>query len=162
MDADHLLRVDQRLNAFCKEFCLGRESYWLNPLGPLDTPLSLENPVLGYVTYVGSVAYVPGQKSSREQGYGYHLRWVPGYWSLRTTQPYQVAGTLSASLATVIAVLAGQCKRVERVSTLLFSACTTLGGRALGLREGWKAESDLSLKQDLESAVKSQRRRSQE
>ena len=33
MGAYHLLRVDQRLNTFCRKECLGREAYWLSPLG---------------------------------------------------------------------------------------------------------------------------------
>jgi hypothetical protein len=33
MGAFDLLRVDQRLNTFCRKKCLGREAYWLNPLG---------------------------------------------------------------------------------------------------------------------------------
>jgi hypothetical protein len=31
MGAQHLFRVDQRLNIFCREECLEREAYWLNP-----------------------------------------------------------------------------------------------------------------------------------
>ena len=32
-DIYDLLRVDQRVNTFCKKGCLGREAYWLNPWG---------------------------------------------------------------------------------------------------------------------------------
>ena len=31
MGACNLLKVDQKLNTFCKKECLGREAYWLNP-----------------------------------------------------------------------------------------------------------------------------------
>jgi hypothetical protein len=33
MGAYHLLRVDLRLNTFCRMDSLGREAYWLNPQG---------------------------------------------------------------------------------------------------------------------------------
>jgi hypothetical protein len=33
MGAYQLLRVDQRLNTFCREECPGRDVYWLNPRG---------------------------------------------------------------------------------------------------------------------------------
>ena len=33
INAYDLLRVDQRLNTFCRKECLGREGYWLNPWG---------------------------------------------------------------------------------------------------------------------------------
>jgi hypothetical protein len=38
----------------------------------------------GHVSYVGSVAYVPGQESGTKQEAAYHLRWVPGCWGLWT------------------------------------------------------------------------------
>ena len=33
LDAYHLLKVDLRLNTFCRKECPGREAYWLNPQG---------------------------------------------------------------------------------------------------------------------------------
>jgi hypothetical protein len=33
MNAYNLLKVDERLNSFCRMDCMGREAYWLNPLG---------------------------------------------------------------------------------------------------------------------------------
>jgi hypothetical protein len=33
MGAYHLLRMDLRLNTFCRKECPGRDTYWLNPWG---------------------------------------------------------------------------------------------------------------------------------
>ena len=71
--ASPLLRVDQRLNIFCRRnVCKGkligstiRTSWYL---------ISMENSVFAYVTNVGYVAHVPGQDSGRDQGGAYHLR----------------------------------------------------------------------------------------
>ena len=78
MDAYHLLKVDLKLNTFCREECPCASRYLI----------SMENSVWGYmatghISYVGSMARVPGQESGREQGATYYLR-VPG------TQLYQV------------------------------------------------------------------------
>ena len=43
MEAYNLLRVDQRLNTFCRKECLGRKAYWLNPQGPSRYLISMEN-----------------------------------------------------------------------------------------------------------------------
>jgi hypothetical protein len=40
MGAHHFLWVDQSLNPFCREECLGREAHWLNPWGSSDTSLA--------------------------------------------------------------------------------------------------------------------------
>ena len=75
MGTYHLLRVDQRLNTFCREECSVREAYWLNP-GVSRYLISMENSVLGYVTdgMRGMWSCVPGPESSREHRDSYHLR----------------------------------------------------------------------------------------
>lgn len=46
MDAPGLLKVDHRLNSFCRKECLGREAYWLNPQGSSRYLISMEDSVL--------------------------------------------------------------------------------------------------------------------
>ena len=77
MDAYQLLRVDQRLNTFCRKECLGREAYWLNlPQSPSRYLISMKNSVLIYVTIGHTPLWgvwlcVLDQESGGEQGDAY-------------------------------------------------------------------------------------------
>ena len=55
MDAYYLLRVDQRLNTFCRKGCPGREAYCLDPQAPSQYLISRENTVLITMT-VGHIS----------------------------------------------------------------------------------------------------------
>ena len=87
MGAYHLLRVDQRLNTFCKKECPGREAYWLNTQSLSGYLISMENSVLiymaiGYVPTSGVWSHVPGQDSVGSRELPSVLRWVPRCWGL--------------------------------------------------------------------------------
>jgi hypothetical protein len=69
-----LVRVDLRLNTFCREGCLGRKGSLLAKSSGPRYLISMENSVLGlhdhrtHFFYIRSVVHVPCQESARGQG----------------------------------------------------------------------------------------------
>ena len=71
--ACHLLRVDQRLNFFCRKECPGREVYWLHLHDLSRYLISMEhsvfvNVIIGKVPMWGMWSWIPGTEPSRNEG----------------------------------------------------------------------------------------------
>lgn len=88
MGVYHLLRVDQVLTISGRKECLGREAHCLNPQGPSQYLISMENSVLIYVTMVmwGMWSCFPSQGCGRKQGDAYHPQ--VSSWDSEPTRPY--------------------------------------------------------------------------